>query len=229
LDEAATAQGFTAQDVDPPAAFAARLAEYRHRRRTLFDWMHPLRLAGLPFGEYLRGAGAVEAANLAEAFLHESGMCMPPLSSFGAPGAALVQLPAHQCLAVFRLRVLLDYRDEVRTWIDRPRRARLNEWVGPSGASLLVAQRRELGRDPMAPTMLSQLGSADADTLAWCGYRLFEREFNWKPNGPLALMQLAMPQADECALPLDQPAAHGRSLAHFIVSQLPDLFPEGAW
>lgn len=226
--EAAAGNGSGLVAGDTPAGVAARLTEHHRRRRTLFDWMHPLRLAGVPYAGRVRG-GTGEAAVLAEAFLDDAGMPMPPFASFSAPGAALALLPVRECLAVFRLRALLDHSDEVHSWIDRPRRRLLDDWIGPRGARLLLARRRELSGDAMPAPLRAPLGPADADTLAWRGFRLFERECGWAPNGPLAVLQFAMPANAASAQPAGVPAARGWSPSLSIVSQLPDLFPEWSW
>ena len=225
----ATARGPLERARETSAAVAARVIEHYRCRRTLFEWMHPLRLAGVPYGDCVQRAGPAEAAALAEAYLEAAGMRVPPMSSFSAPGAALTLLPMHECLALFRLRALLDHSDELHSWIDRPRRERLNEWVGLRGARLLFARRRDLGVDAMTPVSRSPLGSADADSLARLGYRHFERECGWEPNGPLALAQFAMPADAEHASPLAQPSAWGWNPSLWIVSQLPGSFPEGSW
>jgi Bacterial type III secretion protein (HrpB4) len=240
--EAAAQRGPVANSLagETPAAVAARLTEHHRHRRTLFEWMHPLRLAGLPYANRLRGAGAAEKAALAEAFLDQLGMPAPPLASFNAPGAALAVLPARECITVLRLRALIERAEEVRSWIDRARRQRLIDWIGPRGVQLLLGQRRALSGDsalasaaPRAPRATratrATLGAADADALAWLGFRLFERECGWGQDGPLAIVQLAMPAEAASASPSAVPAARGWNPSLSIVSQLPDLFPEWSW
>ncbi|HWX12269.1 MAG TPA: type III secretion protein HrpB4 [Trinickia sp.] len=215
---------------DNPAPLAARLIEYSRRRRSLFDWMHPSRLARLPYADRVRGSEGAGAAKLAEAFLDETGMPVPPLSAFSAPGAALALLPMRDCLAVFRLRALLDYADEVHSWIDRPRRSLLTGWIGPHGARLLLARKRELTGDPArAAQRRERLDSGSSDGLAWRGLRLFERECDWPSDGPLALAQLALPDESASGPPASPLGKAGWNPSLSIVSQLPDLFPEWSW
>ncbi|MBN3851597.1 hypothetical protein G3N58_33030, partial [Paraburkholderia sp. Ac-20342] len=59
---------------DTPAVLAARLVEHHRRRRALFDWMHPQRLAAVPYADCLRGRSARETGALAEAWLAAAGM-----------------------------------------------------------------------------------------------------------------------------------------------------------
>jgi hypothetical protein len=212
-----------------PAHLAARLTEYSRRRRALFDWMHPSRLAHLPYAGRVRGSEGAAAATLVEAFLDEAGMPVPPLSAFDAPGAALVLLPMRDCLSVFRLRALLDYADEVHSWIDRPRRSLLTGWIGPHGARLLLARKRELAGDPARAAQRARLDSGSSDALAWRGLRLFERECDWPSDGPLALAQLALPDETAYEPPASPFGKAGWNPSLSIVSQLPDLFPEWSW
>jgi type III secretion system HrpB4-like protein len=208
-----------------PVAVAARLRGHHAWRRTLFEWMHPLRRARVPYADRLTHDGAAGTAAFAEAMLEALGFPAPPLASFSAPGAELAVLPAHACLGVFRLRALFDHSEEVRSWIDRPRRQLLNDWIGPRGTQVLLGQRRALSGAKLAPP----LGRVDGDTLAWTGYRLFERECGWTPAGPLAIAQLAMPEPAGAVPPLAVANGSGRNASLSIVSQLPDLFPEWSW
>jgi hypothetical protein len=210
-----------------PAVLAARLAAYHARRRALFEWMHPLRCAEVPYWECLRDSGTYEAATLAEAFLRNAGIAVPRLSSFYASEAALAMLPISACLAAFRLRAIFERRDEVHSWIDYPRRKLLAEWVGPLGTRLLHAQRRQLDARSALPHRRAPLETEDADSLAWVGFRLFERECGGLSDGPLALTQFALPPhaAENETAAAD--VAHEWNPSLWIVSQLPDLFPEG--
>jgi hypothetical protein len=221
---------------------AARLAGHHRRRRTLFEWMHPLRLASVPCAERLASCRAVQAAALAAAFLDDLGLPVPSLDSFQLPGAALAILPASECLRVFRLRALVEYTEELRAWIDRPRRGLLTEWIGAHGVRLIFDRRRALvGSAVDARSVAARMGKArqpaasrlaglHGDFLAGLGFRLFERECGWPHDGPLAIIRLAMPP-DVDAQPAEElPAsAHGSNASLSIVSQLPDLFPEWSW
>ncbi|CAB3769490.1 type III secretion protein HrpB4 [Paraburkholderia solisilvae] len=215
---------------DDAAELAARLTGYRRRRQTLFDWMHPQRLAGFPFAAPARGCGSTHAAALADAFLDDAGWPMPPWHAFDVPGAALLRLPVRECLAAFRLRALLEHTDDVRSWIDRPRRTLLCDWVGVHGARVLLTRPRDLDSGvPAGAPRAAPPGPASADALAWRGLRLFERECGWPPGGPLALAQFALPeeQADDANAALDDAhAVDGETAGLSIVSQLSDLFPE---
>ncbi|PMS22559.1 hypothetical protein C0Z18_04335 [Trinickia dabaoshanensis] len=224
---------------DTPEAWAARLTAHHHRRRTLFEWMHPQRLADVPCVNRLPTCGAARKAQLADAFLDALGMPAPPLDAFRAPGAALALLPAPECLSVFRLRALAEHTEQLRAWIDRPRRTLLAEWIGARGVSLLLGRGRGLAGDARqlatrsrhaAPGRAAGLDAADGDTLAWLGFRLFERECRWAVDGPLALMQLALAPGMDTAAPLSERAREeGPNASLSIVSQLPDLFPEWSW
>lgn len=212
-----------------PAHLAARLTEYSRRRRTLFDWMHPRRLARLPYAGRVRGLEGTGGATLAEAYLDEAGMPVPPLSAFNAPGASLALLPMPECLSVFRLRALFDYANEVHSWIDRPRRSLLTEWIGPHGTRLLLARKRELIGDPTRAAKPARLDSGSSDVLAWRGLRLFERECDWPSDGPLKLAQLALPDESAYEAPTSSLGQAGWNPSLAIVSQLPNLFPEWSW
>lgn len=240
----ATADSVAAPNGETPATVAARLAAYHQRRRTLFDWMHPARLARVPCADRLGACGPAQAEALADALLDEWGMPVPPLAVFNAPEAALALLPAHDCLTVFRLRALVEQVEPLRTWIDRPRREKLTAWIGARGVNLLFARGRELAGEARslaarartaASVMQVPLDAADGDVLAWLGFRLFERDCRWAPGGPLAIMRWAMPARDDegalpsLSLPPSLPSSEGSSPSLSIVSQLPDLFPEWSW
>jgi hypothetical protein len=227
------ADAVAAQDV------AARLIGYRRHRHSLFDWMHPLRRARVPFADRVQGSDGPHAAALADAFLDDSGVPAPSWQTFSAPGVELIQMPMRICVAAFRLRALFEHTDEIRSWIDRPRRAQLNDWVGPQGTRLLLSRPRDLGGGNAAsPAHAVPLGPAAADALAWRGLRLFARECGWPAAGPLAIAQFALPDEmpEEMREEARGSAAGATPAAAFavdewnpslsIVSQLPDLFPE---
>jgi hypothetical protein len=221
-----------------PKAVARRLTQYHVHRRTLFAWIHPERIAKIAAVSRLPDLGERQLAALAEAFLDAVGMPTAPLESFVCAGAELALLPAQDCLRVFRLRALLQY-SVVHSWIDKPRRARLHDWVGPHGSRLLLSQRRNLGGgDPAADASAegTLLHTESADTLAWRGFGLLARECGWHAQGPVSLAQLALPEAVTRARSLQDAdfdrraalsAATSPSMA--IVSQLPQLFPEWTW
>ncbi|WP_235356124.1 type III secretion protein HrpB4 [Burkholderia cenocepacia] len=240
----AAADRVAAPHGETPAAVAARLAAYHRRRRTLFDWMHPAWLARVPGADRIGACSPAQAEALADALLDEWGMPVPPLAAFNAPETALALLPAHDCLTVFRLRALVEQAEPLRAWIDRPRREKLTGWIGARGVNLLFARGRELAGDARslaarahhaAAVMQVPLDAADGDDLAWLGFRLFARDRRWAPGGPLAIMRLAMPARDDGgplpfpSLPPSLPSSEGSSPSLSIVSQLPDLFPEGSW
>ncbi|MDQ7980262.1 type III secretion protein HrpB4 [Paraburkholderia sp. SARCC-3016] len=211
------------------AAVTARLVEHHRRRRTLFDWIHPLRVAAMPCADQVRATDVQETPALAEAFLGGIGMLPPPLAAFSAPDAALVLLPAQECLTVFRLRALFELVEELRSWIDRPRRALLSEWVGAHGVRLLHGQRRRLAGNGTRPRLREMIDEANACALARYGFMLFSHECGWAPDGPLAIVQLALPEDATREMPEAFPAAHSQNLSRTIISQLPSLFPERSW
>lgn len=215
---------------DAPTSVARRLTEYHRRRSGLFEWMHPHRFAALPYADVVRGLHDGRVSVLAEAFLNAAGMRAPPLAAFVAPDAALAVLTMPECLAVFRLRALLEHANEVHSWLDRPHRALLKAWLGPHGVRWLLARRRELHDDVGCAPQAVPLGPLSADELAWRGFRLFECECGWPANGPVALAQFALPDDATGEAPFAArrgPAQWNPSLS--IVAQLPDLFPEGSW
>jgi hypothetical protein len=218
---------------DDAAELAARLTGYRQRRQTLFHWMHPQRLASFSFAAPTRGSSGTHAAALADAFLDDAGWPMPPWHAFGTASATLLRLPVRECLAAFRLRALLEHTDDVRSWIDRPRRTLLCDWVGAHGARLLLTRPLDLvGGVPAGAPRAAPPGPASADALAWRGLRLFERECGWPPRGPLALVQFALPEEQADAADTangalnDACVVDGEKPGLSIVSQLSDLFPE---
>lgn len=203
---------------------AANVVDYHQRRRTLFDWMHPARVATLPYAALLHAAVGTRGARLAEAFLASIGAAAAGLSAFDDDSARLVRLPVPDCLSLFRMRALVEHVYELRLWIDRPRRALLDEWLGPHLTRMLLAQRGSLtaGR-PLD-------GETSGDALAWRGFRLFERDCGWDVQHPMMLLQFALP--DEIA-PARLAAVSGRAKVSnaglTLVSQLPDLFPTRSW
>jgi Bacterial type III secretion protein (HrpB4) len=221
-----------------PIDVVRRLIQYHAHRRTLFAWIHAERLAGISAANHLPDLREGQPADLAEAFLDAVGMPPAPLDSFVCAGAELALLPVPDCLRVFRLRALFDY-DVVRSWIDKPRRTHLHDWVGPHGARLLQAQRRNLGGRESAVDLFAEaavLGPESAATLAWRGFRLFARDCGWPACGPFSLIPLALPESvTRACSPQDdaivrQPALSAdRCPSMSIVSQLPQLFPEWTW
>ncbi|NRO98988.1 hypothetical protein GWC77_24075 [Paraburkholderia sp. NMBU_R16] len=227
---AETAPASLAGSVTPGAAdIASRLTTYVHRRQTLFEWMHPLRLACLSFSRYLHVSNPTQSATLAQAFLEQAGLPEPPLSAFASAGTALALLPLPACLCVCRLRALLAHVNELRTWIDRPRRAQLREWVGELAASLIYSflPAPTAGHVPDADPLPA--GEGAGDLLAWRGLQLLERDYGWNGHGPLALAQFALP-VDSCAESCPPPLPH-RDLgaSAWIAGVLPKLFPEQSW
>jgi hypothetical protein len=222
-----------------PEAYVARLTGYCRSRRALFAWMHPRRRPAVLEANHLDHCSEAQAADLADAYLDTLGMPMPALDAFGAPGAALAVLPVSECLNVFRLRALAEHAESLRTWIDRPRRSLLMEWVGARGVRLLFDRSYGLVGEAWRFSLRAQRGTsvpaewlqtADGDALAWVGFRLFERECRWMPEGPLALTQLALPEQLAVAVSLPEEESGETSNASFtIVSQLPALFPEWSW
>lgn len=243
---------------EPAAVLAARLAAHYRARRTLFDWMHPARLAALPYAARLRGLDGARIATLAEAFLADAGFTVPAVERFEPADAALALLPSPAVLAVFRLRALLDHAVEVQGWIDRPRRAVLVSWVGADGARLLLTRRQAFGAESSLAARLVHPPALDmqaGDALAWRGLRLFERECGWGADAPSAMLQLALPAAaadlplarfmpplalrvhDLGGLKREAPHKATRETLHeapcvpslAIVAQLSVLFPEATW
>jgi hypothetical protein len=226
------------------AALAARVLAHHRLRHTLFDWMHAERLATLPYAAHLPTLDSARTAALADAWLTEAGLPAPALLTFATPDAALVLLPPAALLIVLRLRALLDFADAVQGWIDRPRRALLNEWLGAAGARLLLTRRRELGgesslaaRLARAPSLASALDADAGDALAWRGLRHFARECDWAADAPLAVLQFALPPsaaAAPLATPTPAPHTHAggaseRTPSMAILAQLPALFAETTW
>lgn len=217
-------QAASSQDADPLAPLATVLAgciaDYHRRRRTLFEWLHPQRLAAFAYAPLLPALGERRTAQLAETWLEHHGMQPAPLLSFTDPSFPLTQLPLPDSLCVLRMRALLEHVDEVRSWIDRPRRLRLNQWLGPQLARALLAQRGGL-----AGSNLPLAAEPTADALAWRGFRLFERDCGWGADHPMRLVQFALSNDSALAAPLD-PAEHAKvsPASDTLISQLPELF-----
>ncbi|MEQ5842578.1 hypothetical protein N0A02_24310 [Paraburkholderia acidicola] len=214
--------------VDPAVklsrAIAANLAEYHERRRTLFEWMHPARVASFAYAACLPGLDARRGAQLAEAFLDSVGFAPAPLLAFGEASVALMRLPLEDCLKIFRMRVLVEHVYELRLWIDRPRRVLLDEWLGPHLTRMLLAQRGGLtAGQPLR-------GEPSADSLALQGFRLFERDCRWSADHPMMLLQFALPDETAPARLPDTPGHAKVSKASLtLVSQLADFFPTRSW
>ena len=203
---------------------AANLAEYHQRRRTLFEWMHPARIASFAYAACLPGLDARRGAQLAEAFLDSVGFTPAPLPAFGDASVALMRLPLADCLKVLRMRVLVEHVYELRLWIDRPRRVLLDEWLGPHLTRMLLAQRGGLtAGQPLR-------GEPSADSLALQGFRLFERDCRWSADHPMMLLQFALPDETAPARLPDTPGhAKVSKTSLTLVSQLADFFPTRSW
>ncbi|MFL9874801.1 type III secretion protein HrpB4 [Paraburkholderia megapolitana] len=214
--------------VDPAVklsrTIAANLAEYHQRRRTLFEWMHPARIASFAYAACLPGLDARRGAQLAEAFLDSVGFTPAPLPAFGDASVALMRLPLADCLKVLRMRVLVEHVYELRLWIDRPRRVLLDEWLGPHLTRMLLAQRGGLtAGQPLR-------GEPSADSLALQGFRLFERDCRWSADHPMMLLQFALPDETAPARLPDTPGhAKVSKTSLTLVSQLADFFPTRSW
>ncbi len=242
-----------------PGAMSNRLLVYARRRRTLLEWMHPTHLATSPL---LSSVAAVRAemplddprqAALAEAFLNASAMPAAPLADVSVPNANLLMVSITDGLAVCRLRVLLDHAAIFRSWIDKPRRRLLTDWVGKALAQMLLTQPRRWqalfeqlsdgmvladaasSSSPSTRALIEAPLSETADALAWCGFRLLEHDCGWHPSSPAALLRFALPAASSLSsysFPWTQPLPAARaatSLSAVLLSQLPDFFPEPSW
>ncbi len=236
--DAHTAPGAAVEDAPPVAAapeydaaeIAARLVTYHEHRATVFDWMHPSRLAAFPYADCLPGMAAAQRSALAELFLNDRGMPPAPLAEFTASGTQLSALSIPACLSMFRLRALLEHGGEIHDWLDKPRRTLLRQWVGQSGARMLLARRRTLGQESQPRYWPEALHEQSPDVLAWCGLRLFERDCGWSSASPLALIQLALPeQIQPEALPRGPGYAMESNGSLTLLLQLPQLFPERSW
>lgn len=217
---------------------AARLARYRHRRRTLLDWMHPLRrerlwrTAGVPGGVDRSRTRSEDRSNeaLAEAVLADAGVPVPPLACFVSPGAALALIEPLHAQRIWRLRALCEHADEIRAWIDRPRRALLAQWLGESGARVLLSMPRDLQGDlyrDLHPEAALDAGAPDiADTLAARGFERLAREC----GEAFALMRFALPNdALQAAWPaLDDASTPRTTIADALAARLPELLAEAA-
>lgn len=212
------------QDSDPLAPLATVLAgciaDYHRRRRTLFEWLHPQRLAAFAYAPLLPALDERRTAQLAETWLESLGVQPAPLLSFTDPSFPLTQLPLPDSLCVLRMRALLEHVDEVRSWIDRPRRLLLNQWLGPQLARALLVQRGGL-----AGSNLPLAAEPTADVLAWRGFRLFERDCGWGADHPMRLVQFALSNDSAFAAPLP-PAEDAKvsPASDTLISQLPELF-----
>lgn len=264
------------------ADLSTQLRAYAHRRRTVLQWMHPTHLtASAWISSIAARCGMLNeiarltaddplSVTLTDAFLDDAGLPHASLADLTAPGANLGMLPIADALAVCRLRVLLDHAALFRSWIDKPRRRLLAEWVGISLAQMLVTQPRrwhalldrssdiasnadlepDAALNPNASneanaTSVASLSSSTheliveplsetADALAWCGFRLLERDCRWNPSSPAALLLLALPAASSLSsysFPWTRaleaaPGPKGARLGAVLLSQLPDFFPE---
>lgn len=213
---------------------AARLARYRHLRRTLLDWMHPLRrerlwhTVGVSNGvDRNRTPGADRSDEaLAEAVLADAGVPVPPLAWFASAGAALALIDPLHAQRVWRLCALCEHVDEIRAWIDRPRRALLAQWLGESGVRVLLSMPRDSRRDLCREAALDAGAPDIADTLAARGFQRLAREC----GEAFALMRFALPNdALQAASPeQDDASAPRTTIADALAARLPELLAEAA-
>jgi hypothetical protein len=237
FNDAAPQQESPPQEDDPltplVTALAARIAEYRRRRRSLFAWIHPQRLDAFAYAPLLPALDERRAAELAELWLASLGVQPAPLLSFTDPSFPLIELPLTDSLRVLRMRALLEHVDEVRSWIDRPRRQLLQQWLGPEMARALVARNGALAG--VASTGIGGGGGSggnlplpaepSADELAWRGFRLFERDCSWGADHPMQLAQFALPDETALGAPLEPAEREKVSLAGLtLIAQLSDFF-----
>lgn len=238
FNEAAPPVQAPSQEDDPLAQFATMLAGsvaiYQRRRRTLFEWLHPQRRGELAFAPLLPSLDERRAAQLAEVWLESRGVRHAPLLSFTDPSFPLTDLSLPDTLCVLRLRALLDHVDEVRSWIDRPRRQLLNQWLGADFARALVAQRGALANAGGGKGGIGGIGAGggaplpaepSADGLAWRGFRLFERDCSWGADHPMQIVQFALSNEIALAAPLAAAEREKVSPASLtLITQLPELF-----
>lgn len=214
------------------AEVVARMTAYGRARRTLFEWMHPGWRERVDREACLAGLDAARGSELAGAFLADAGIPAPPLESFRAPGTALILLNVPAALAALRLRALWDRTDELRSWIDRPRRARLAAWVGEAGARLLLTRRRDLGDTSSAAMAVDLDSPAETDDetgahLAAGGLLHFAREGGHYAGATLDLLRFALPPARVSGALAGQdmaPPSGGANPSLAIASQLGNLF-----
>jgi type III secretion system HrpB4-like protein len=187
---------------DGRANVARRLAillrRYERNLRSLIDWIDPSWLAGLaPPGVAQLAVDTAEREQLSLAVAERLGVSAPLLSSFGAKTNDLLGvLEVREALDVWRIRALLFRRAELRSWIDRPSRERVSQWVGHD-ATFFV---RALQAMPDAPKVerftrngnAPELAGLTASQLAWEGWNLFACDERTNERGPSWLLRLAL-------------------------------------
>jgi type III secretion system HrpB4-like protein len=192
---------------DGQAHVARRLAillrRYERNLRSLIDWIDPSWLAGLvPPGVLELAVDTVEREQLSLAVAERLGVSAPPLSSFSAKANELLGvLEVREVLDLWRIRALLFRRAELRSWIDRPSRERVSQWVGHD-ATFFV---RALQVMPDAPKVerftrtgnAPELAALTASRLAWEGLNLFACDERTSERGPLWLLRFALPREFE--------------------------------
>lgn len=189
---------------DGQANVARRLAillrRYERSLRSLIDWIDPSWLARLvPPDVAQLAVDTAERERLSLAVADRLGVSTPPLSSFSAKANDLLGvLDVREVLDVWRIRALLFRRAELRSWIDRPSRERVNQWVG-ADATFFV---RALQVMPEAPKVerftrngnAPELAALTAAQLAWEGWNLFACDERTNERGPSSLLRLALPR-----------------------------------
>lgn len=189
---------------DGPSNLARRVAtllrNYERNLRSLIDWVDASWLVGLlPPGVAALATDAMERERLSLAIAERVGLIEPALSGFNAGAVNLLgALEIREALDLMRVRALLFRRAELRSWIDRPSRERVGEWVGHDAAFFV----RALQVLPDAPKVerltragqAQELGALTAVQLAWEGWNLFACDEGMENHGPSSLLRFALPR-----------------------------------
>jgi type III secretion system HrpB4-like protein len=189
---------------DGQANVARRLAvllrRYERNLRSLIDWIDPSWLAGLvPSGAVELAVDTAEREQLSLAVAERLGVSAPPLSSFDTKASdGLGMLEVQEVLDLCRIRALLFRRAELRSWIDRPSRERVSQWVGHDATFFVRALQvmpdapkvERLTRTGHAP----ELAALTASQLAWEGWTLFACDDRTNERGPSWLLRFALPR-----------------------------------
>lgn len=225
--------------VDAARRLARLLVGYERNVRTAVDWVHPSWLDTLlPPGVPELAVDAPDRELLSLALVARLGVVEPPLESFSmGPAADLGAWTKDDALLVLKVRALLFRRGELRSWIDRPSRARVSEWLGEDATQLVLA----LQRLPDAPKieqvvragLAQELAVLSAERLAWEGWCLFSSDGSWTEAGPSSLLRLALPREMPALRRMIRQAALGdaaqRADSERIPGQLKLWFPERTW
>ncbi|QHJ00009.1 hypothetical protein GT347_19695 [Xylophilus rhododendri] len=207
------------------APLARRLQACGDAWRRAADWVHPSWY--LPLGLQAPDPASDTAVSR---FCAAMGLAIPPAQAFDRPAHRLAALPPATLCRVLRARALLRHRPALRRCVEPALRRRLVSWLHPVVFETVLREAaQDMQRDdeglPLPPCGPRP---HPADTLAWEGFCLFERDAVWSDRALLHRLRLGFAQELCRPAALDEfPGARDGSA--WVLQRLERFIPEATW